>query len=85
MTSKEKRHFEVQVITAYSEFAGVRFGPFKSEEDTAAALRKKGWIENVNGEEGLWYCTINQCTGINARIIPVVLRPLSKIPMGRSL
>lgn len=93
MASKGRQHFEIQVTTTHSEFAGVHFGPFASAGDAAAALRKKGWIENVNGEEGLWYCAINHYTGINARIIPVALCfpseiPIcfpSEIPRGRNL
>lgn len=85
MASKGKQHFEIQVITTYSKFAGVRFGPFGTEGTAAAALRKKGWIENINGEKGLWYCAIDHCVGINARIIPVTLRPPSEIPKGRNL
>ena len=80
MASKGEKHFEVQVITAHSELAGVRFGPFKSEEVAAAALRKKGWAENLNGEEGLWYCATGRYAGISAKIIPVILRAPSKIP-----
>jgi hypothetical protein len=81
MASKRKQHFEVQVITAHSsEFAGVRFGPFKSKKAVTTALREKGWVENFNGEEGLWYCATSHCDGIRAKIVPVALRSPRKIP-----
>jgi len=80
MASKRKQHFEVRVIIARSEFAGVRFGPFKSKKAVTTALRKKGWIENVNGEKGIWYCATSHCTGISAKIVPVTLLPPREIP-----
>jgi hypothetical protein len=80
MASKGKQYFEVQVVNTNSEFADVRFGPFKSKKAVTTALRKKGWVENFNGEEGLWYCATSHCDGIRAKIVPVVLRHPSKIP-----
>lgn len=85
MASKRERHFEVQVVTPHSEFANMSFGPFASEGDAAAELRRKGWHENVNGEKGVWYCETDHRTGIYGRVIPVTLLPPRDIPKGRSL
>jgi len=84
MALKGRRHFEVKVTTTHSEFANMSFGPFVSKEDAAAELRRKGWHENVDGEEGVWYCEIDHRTGIHGRIVPVTLLPPREIPKGRS-
>lgn len=64
----------IKITSTYSEFKGALFGPYSSKEEAADNLRKRGWIENINDEEGNWFCRSGLYEGINA-VIETVLDP----------
>ena len=72
--------FFIKITSSYSDFAGRLYGPFDTKKAAAGALRKQGWMENINGEEGNWYARIERYAGINARIEQIELRKPAGLP-----
>lgn len=75
--------FVIKITSNHSDIANFSFGPFTSENGAKTYLRKKGWIENVNGEAGVWYAQISRYHGVNAVIEKLLLHKPEDLPACR--
>ncbi|OHA51831.1 MAG: hypothetical protein A3A97_00210 [Candidatus Terrybacteria bacterium RIFCSPLOWO2_01_FULL_40_23] len=72
--------FVIKITSDYSDIANFLFGPFTSENGAKTYLLKKGWIEDINDETGVWYAQISRYTGVNAIIEKLILRKPKDLP-----